>query len=115
MPDKIQVITRPRKEVETLMQHLQLDIDDDGVLDMGEVKLVLNRKQDAYYTVKREACSCPDYLYRQSAKGERCKHMALFDSPKPREEPKLNIIPLRESIWEAEAQDNARSRARGVA
>jgi len=114
MPDKIQVITRPRKEVETLMQHLQLDIDDDGVLDMGEVKLVLNRKQDAYYTVKREACSCPDYLYRQSAKGERCKHMALFDRPEPREDA-MPVMSLRESIWEAEAQDNARSRARGGA
>jgi hypothetical protein len=38
MPDKIQVVTRPRKEVETLIQHLQLDIDDDGVNRYGRGK-----------------------------------------------------------------------------
>jgi predicted nucleic acid-binding Zn finger protein len=77
---------------------------------MGEVKLVLNKKQDAYYTVKGEACSCPDYLYRQSAKGERCKHMALFDMPKPHED--VKPMSLRENIWNAEQQERNRSCAK---
>jgi hypothetical protein len=120
MANKIDVVTRPRKEVEALVQHLQLDIDDNGVIDMGEVKLVLNRKQDAYYTVTKNACSCPDFLFRQSAKGEFCKHQKLLYKkvlfPRPREEaPKT--MNLRESIWEAEKNSPfaTKPKARGVA
>jgi len=119
MRDKIQVITRPRKEVENLAQHLQLDFED-GVLDMGGVKLVLNGKQDAYYTVTKNACSCPDFLFRQAVKGEFCKHQKLLYQkvlfPEPREDARLAAAhSLRDSINESQGELIARPRAKGVA
>ncbi len=44
---------------------------ENGVLDLGNIKLVKSNKGDAFYAVTAKACSCPSAAYRP---GQSCKH-----------------------------------------
>jgi len=70
-------VTQKPEAVEALATFLNRTIDN-GVLDLGTVKLVKSNKGDAFYTVTSKACSCPSHYYR----GGACKHQRkLFPSP----------------------------------
>lgn len=66
-------ITQEPESVEALAKYLNRPIEN-GVLDLGKVKLVKSNKGDAYYTTSATACSCPSHHWR----GGRCKHMRKF-------------------------------------
>jgi hypothetical protein len=47
----------------------------DGVLDLGAVKLVENSRKSGYYATTATDCSCSSHGYRP---GKTCKHMRKF-------------------------------------
>jgi hypothetical protein len=48
---------------------------DNGILDLGAVRLVRSSKGDCYYTVTANDCSCPARAYHPE---KPCKHMKSF-------------------------------------
>jgi hypothetical protein len=67
-------ITQSVECVESLAAFMNRKIDN-GILDLGAVRLVLSSKGDCYYTVTARDCSCPARAYNP---GKPCKHMKAF-------------------------------------
>jgi hypothetical protein len=62
--------TQESQAVEALAAYLNKPIQD-GVLDLGNVKLVRSNRGDAFYVVSATGCSCPAAFYNHSGP---CKH-----------------------------------------
>jgi hypothetical protein len=66
-------VTQKPDAVEALAKYLNRPIEN-GVLDLGTVKLVKSNNGDAFYTTSAKACSCPSHQHRHMT----CKHMKRF-------------------------------------
>lgn len=67
-------VTQTVEAVEALAKYLNKSIEA-GVLDLGDVKLVLSNKKDVFYTTTTRACSCPSTGWHP---GQRCKHQRKY-------------------------------------
>lgn len=72
-------VTQKPDAVEALAAYLHRTIEN-GVLDLGEVKLIKSNKGDVFYVTTPRTCSCPSATYRPN---QTCKHQRkYFPQPK---------------------------------
>lgn len=71
----VDLTTQEPQAVETLAAYVHKQISSDGVLDLGDVKLVRSSKGDCFYTVAATRCSCKGFTYRRT-----CKHIKVLGS-----------------------------------
>jgi hypothetical protein len=67
-------VTQKTDAVEALAAYLGKEISGDGVLNLGNFKLVRSNKGDAFYGVTATKCSCPAASYHHGP----CKHQRKF-------------------------------------
>lgn len=76
-------VTQEPQAVDSLAAYLQKQISSDGVLDLGDTKLIRSNRGDAYYAVTAKSCSCPSFIYR----GGPCKHQRKLFSQSTQSKP----------------------------
>lgn len=76
----VALTTQEPEAVNALAAYLGKEISSDGVLDLGDVKLVKSNRGDVFYSTSAKGCSCPSFTYR----GGPCKHQRrCFAESKP--------------------------------
>lgn len=70
----VAMTTQEPQAVEALAAYLNKPVQD-GVLDLGDVKLVRSNRGDAFYVVSATGCSCPSAFYNH---GGPCKHQRKY-------------------------------------
>ena len=83
----VALTTQEPQAVEALAAYLNKPVQD-GVLDLGNVKLVKSNKGDSFYAVTATGCSCPSATYNH---GQPCKHQRKCFGLKPESKP-LELI-----------------------
>ena len=78
----VALTTQEPQAVEALAAYLNKPVQD-GVLDLGDVKLVKSNRGDAFYVVTATGCSCPSATYH----GGPCKHQRKHFGAKPQSQP----------------------------
>ena len=75
--------TQEPQAVDALAAYLNKPVQD-GVLDLGDIKLVKSNKGDSFYAVTAKSCSCPAAFYSH---GGPCKHQRRHFGVKPQSQP----------------------------
>lgn len=60
------------RQLTTLRDELEL-------MTIDGITYCVNNANSTSYAIRDGRCSCPDYVYRRHAKGERCKHLQALD------------------------------------
>lgn len=86
----VTVVSQETQAAEALAAYLGKEISSDGILDLGDIKLVRSNRGDVFYVVTPQACSCPSATYR----GQPCKHMRKHFNAKPQSQsvPEMELI-----------------------
>ena len=113
----VNLTTQEPQAVNALAAYLNKPVQD-GVLDLGDVKLVRSNRGDAFYVVSAKSCSCPSAFYNH---GGPCKHQRKhfgikseskpvpemkrggFRPVMPEDEPKAFSSPIAEMLIDAYA------------